>query len=248
MLTRWLEVDPELESRRRESVDWDVKDALLALVVAQVAGLLGSVAILVSAGYSTPEEIESAPLWLLLLTQVPLWLGYGGVTLWATTRKGHGPIVDLGWRFRWPDVPFGLVSGALVQLVAVPVLYIPIRLLAPDQDLSEPARELADRATEPLSVLMLLLITVVGAPVIEELFFRGLLLRSLERRFGSLTAIVGSSVVFGAVHLQWLQLPALVLFGAFCAWLTLRSGRLGPAIWAHVGFNLVTVVVLLLVD
>lgn len=248
MLTRWLAPDPEVEERRRESVDWDLKDALLALVVAQVAALVGSILILYSAGYTTPDEIDAAPLWMLLLTQVPLWLGYGGITLWATTRKGHGPVLDLGWRFRWPDIPFGLVTGALVQLVAVPILYIPIRLLAPDEDLSEPARELADRATEPLSVVMLLLITVVGAPIVEELFFRGLLLRSLERRFGPLTAVVGSSLVFGAVHFQWLQLPALVLFGAVCAWLTLRSGRLGPAIWAHVGFNLVTVLALLLLD
>lgn len=246
MLTSWLAPDPELEERRRESVDWDLKDALLALITAQVLGLLGGVAILVASGRTTPEAIEAAPLWILLATQIPLWLGYGGISLWASTHKGHGPVFDFGWRFRPSDVPFGLAVGVGLQLVALPLLYAPIRLLIPDLDVSEAAKDLTERATEPSAVVALLLITVVGAPVIEELFFRGLLLRSLDRRFGPLTAVLGSAVVFGAVHQQLPQLPALVLVGLVTGWLTLRSGRLGPAVWAHVGFNLTTVVALLL--
>ena len=50
-----------------------------------------------------------------------------------------------------------------------------------------------------------------------------------------------SSVIFGAVHLQPLQFPALVAVGVVFALLTLRSGRLGPAIFAHVAFNAVAV-------
>jgi membrane protease YdiL (CAAX protease family) len=30
----------------------------------------------------------------------------------------------------------------------------------------------------------------------------------------------------------------LIGIGAVLAWLTVRTGRLGPAIWAHVAFNL----------
>ena len=45
-----------------------------------------------------------------------------------------------------------------------------------------------------------------------------------------------------------LSAAALVLFGLVAGWLTLRSGRLGPAIWTHVGFNGVTVLTLLLLD
>ena len=87
-------------------------------------------------------------------------------------------------------------------------------------------------------MVVLFLIIVVLAPVIEELFFRGLLLRALERRFGSGWAIAGSSGLFGLSHVQGIQLPALVMFGAIAAWLTVRSGgRLGPAIFAHIGFN-----------
>jgi membrane protease YdiL (CAAX protease family) len=51
--------------------------------------------------------------------------------------------------------------------------------------------------------------------------------------------------VFGVSHFELLQTPALVLFGVAAGVLYHRSGRLGPAIAAHVGFNMVTVIALL---
>jgi membrane protease YdiL (CAAX protease family) len=44
--------------------------------------------------------------------------------------------------------------------------------------------------------------------------------------------------------LQPLQFPALVLFGVVVGWLVRRYDRLGPAVWAHVGFNVTAAVVL----
>jgi uncharacterized protein len=52
-------------------------------------------------------------------------------------------------------------------------------------------------------------------------------------------------LIFGLSHFELLQLPALVLAGAVFGWLAHRAGRLGPAIAAHVAFNMVTVVALL---
>ncbi|MET0665064.1 MAG: CPBP family intramembrane glutamic endopeptidase, partial [Acidimicrobiales bacterium] len=54
-----------------------------------------------------------------------------------------------------------------------------------------------------------------------------------------------SSLVFAAVHLQLLQFPALALIGLVLGWLTLRTGRLGPATWAHIAFNAVATGILL---
>jgi len=41
-------------------------------------------------------------------------------------------------------------------------------------------------------------------------------------------------------------LPQLFIVGVVLAWVTVRSGRLGPAIFIHSGFNLLAAVVLLL--
>jgi membrane protease YdiL (CAAX protease family) len=93
-------------------------------------------------------------------------------------------------------------------------------------------------------VILLVLIVGIGAPIVEEIFYRGLLQRSIARRFGVWPGIVGSALVFGLSHFQALQLPALVLLGVVLAYITERTGRLGPAIFAHVAFNLITVIFL----
>lgn len=69
--------------------------------------------------------------------------------------------------------------------------------------------------------------------------------------------MVVSAAIFAAVHLTGLDasqllrsaavfLPPLFLLGLILAWLTQRHGRLGPAIFLHSGWNLLSAFVLLL--
>ncbi len=88
--------------------------------------------------------------------------------------------------------------------------------------------------------------------MVEELFFRGLLLRALQRRVGTVGAVVLSSVLFGLAHPQPLEAAALALvmislaaLAVVLATLVVKTGRLGPAILAHAAFNAWTAVQLL---
>jgi membrane protease YdiL (CAAX protease family) len=193
-------------------------------------------------------EARPVPLWLIAVLQAFLWLGLLGAPILAARRKGRGVVEDFGLRARPLDVPVGVVIGVVSQLVLVPGVSVPwILLLGKDLDqLSDSARELADKATDPLGVVLLVLIVVIGAPIVEELFFRGLLQRSLLRRTGPMAAVAISSFVFGLTHFQLLQFPALVAFGAVLGTLAVRTGRLGPGIVAHMSFNAVTVIALVL--
>lgn len=176
------------------------------------------------------------------LLVVPLWAGLLGAIAVAG-RRGFTR-EDLRWGGRPSDVLVGVPIGIVTQLVAVPLLYLPLTLLVDDLDVSEQARRLTDRASG-VGVLVLVLVVVVGAPVVEELFYRGLALAAFERRMSPMPALAASSVLFGAVHLQLLQFPALVMFGAVAGLIAQRSGRILLPIAAHVGFNATTVVVLL---
>ena len=86
---------------------------------------------------------------------------------------------------------------------------------------------------------------VLVAPFVEELYFRGLLLRALWGRMGRVLTVALSAVLFGLAHVQLLQLPALVVFGLVAGTLVVATRRLAPAMWAHAAFNGVTVVQLL---
>ena len=119
---------------------------------------------------------------------------------------------DFGLRAAGGPASSGSASGIGTQLVLLPLLYSPIFELfdMTSDDLAEPARELTDRATDAVGVLLLVLIVGIGAPIVEEMFYRGLLLRSLERRFG--TGLAGVAV--GAVVVRGHPLPAAAVPGA----------------------------------
>ncbi len=146
------------------------------------------------------------------------------------------------------DLWVGGSVGVVLQVVVLPLLYWPILELT-DQtssDLESSARDIIDRAEGPIGVILLVLIVGVGAPVVEEIFYRGLLLGALRKRgMGPAPAIVVTAVVFGVSHFEGLPLPGLVVFGLGAGVLAHRAGRLGPAIAAHVAFNLVSVAALL---
>jgi len=202
--------------------------------------------ILSAGGWGSVGEV---PIWGLALLQIPLWSGYLVVTWLATRTKGNGLVSDLGLRSNALDVPTGLLIGVATQLVLVPLLYFPILWLTgrTTDELSEPARDLASRASGAWSWLLFAVMVGLVAPFVEELFYRGLFIRAMQKRGASTAAtVVGTSLVFAAVHLQVLQFAGLLAFGLVAAALAVRTGRLGAAIWAHIGFNMTSVVTLYL--
>lgn len=225
-------------------------DAAVGWVFAVLAaGLIGSL-IVQAAGYGPGQEksIDDLPMTLIAAQYPPLWLGFVGVPVWAAWTKGRGLVEDFKVRIAAFDL-VGVPLGIVAQLVMVPVVSLPfIWLSGSDADaLSEPARELADKAQagSTIGVVLFALVVIVGAPIAEELFFRGLVLRAVEKRFGTTIGLIGSSVAFGATHLQALQFPALTAAGLLFGWLAVRYDRLGPAILCHMAFNATTVVTLL---
>ena len=81
--------------------------------------------------------------------------------------------------------------------------------------------------------------TVVLAPLCEELFFRGLL-QSMVRRWASPTVAIGvSSVLFGIAHTgdQPQNTPSLIVLGIALGIAYERSGRLWTSIGIHALFN-----------
>ena len=211
------------------------------MVIGMVASVVAAGIVFAIGGYGVDEVM---PLSVVAILQAALWTGLLGVPLWLVVVRGVR-WVDLGWGATFRDAWQGLGIGIATQVAVVPIIYIPVLLMADDLDVSGPARDLVDKASGG-GILLLILAVVVGAPIVEEIFFRGLTLRALEARMRRRTALVVSAFVFGVVHLQFLQFPALLAIGLICGWLAQRDGRIGRAIWAHVGFNAVTVAVLLL--
>lgn len=88
------------------------------------------------------------------------------------------------------------------------------------------------------ALLAVIFLTLLMAPVVEELFFRGFLFGSLRRVMAWPAAAVFAGVVFGAVHLGTpaIFLVPLAVFGGLLCWLYQRTGSLIPGMAVH-AFN-----------
>lgn len=92
-------------------------------------------------------------------------------------------------------------------------------------------------ATDPIYLSS----TIVIAPVIEELLFRGIFVRSLLQRYAPRKVYVYTALVFAIAHLNPYQIPVAFVMGYFLAWLYHHSSSLLPCIWAHMTFNAISV-------
>lgn len=85
--------------------------------------------------------------------------------------------------------------------------------------------------------LATMLLACVIAPVVEEMLFRGIILRGFLRRYGRAQAIWASAALFGMAHLNIYQFGAGLLLGAVSGWLYARSRSLVPCIALHASYN-----------
>ena len=167
-------------------------------------------------------------------------------------RQGTGSIVrDYGLVLRpWPDIPLGIVAGVASQYLLVPVAEAPLLPFVHHlySRLGHPAQSLTGHVFGAGLVFISVLVCL-GSPVIEELFFRGLLMRALlgrledlGPRLGAIVSILLTALVFALAHFEALQFLGLAAFGAVLGYLAWRTGRLGPSIVAHMAFNTVTII------
>ena len=226
-----------------ETLGWNVGH----VVASMVAGLVGSVLMVLIAvglgGHATATTTDTADLWVLALSQVGLWGGLAGGPWLVSRRLGSASLArDFGLVFRRQDVLWALL-GPVLQ-VAISLAYSPF---VSNEEVSKVATDLAARAHgSPWQFALLAVATAVGAPIVEETFFRGMFLRVLRRRLGAVLSMVICGVVFGLFHFEPLQFPALAVFGMIASALAVVTGRLGASIWLHIGFNASTMVALAL--
>ncbi len=75
------------------------------------------------------------------------------------------------------------------------------------------------------------------APVLEEMLFRGIILRSFLSQYTRWQAILGSALLFGFAHLNIYQFVVGLLAGALLGWLYERTRSLIPCIALHAAYN-----------
>jgi len=98
----------------------------------------------------------------------------------------------------------------------------------------------------PSHLLAMIFVTIVVAPVWEEIIFRGALFGYLRTRLPRVFAFVLPALIFAAAHSDTRTFAALLVFALIHNKAYERTGRIGVTIISHALFNLTTVGMVLL--
>ena len=125
--------------------------------------------------------------------------------------------INGGW-LQWKIRPIkeGLLKSISGWLMIMPlVLFIGwlMNEIIGDQGGSNPLLELVLSSDEIIPLFLLLITTVVLAPVFEELVFRGILLPVLVSKVGKASGVLLSALIFALAHLSVGELPPLFVLG-----------------------------------
>jgi membrane protease YdiL (CAAX protease family) len=176
-----------------------------------------------------------------------LFGGMAGSCIVASRVLGTGSIVrDFGWRFRTMDVAWGLV--VLIASVVARVAFALV--VGTDSGTSD---DLRDGLLDHHDVLAVFLVAaLIGAPLFEELVFRGVIQRGLTKLTGKYVAIVAQGLLFGFYHVvgafdlvSVFYVGSLSIIGMVFGIAADRTGRLGPSMLAHFLSNALAMAVLL---
>ncbi len=236
-----IDAEPESgESRERtRRRDWRLggrtvapwRERVLAIaLIALGVGVLGGTALV--------TFVNAA--WAPLAATVLLWVAMLVAIVYAFVRSRPAGLLG----FRAQDLVFGLGIGLLLRLVQG---WVDVATGGTGAFPTYPTIG----GTLPNGWLFNdVIATVVIAPVIEEFFFRGVILVALytllRRPVGKIVAAavaaVASTGIFVLVHalggaLAVDQVISLTVVGLVCASLVLLTGRIWPAVLAHMVYN-----------
>lgn len=207
-----------------------------------VVGVVGGLALALAGRALALPDIG-----ILLLNLAGLWTGLLGACWLASRRYATGGIRrDFGLHFAWPDLGWGLVMSMTARVAGamaiVPFLFGSRRLVGNNTGVYGKVSQSA------WTFAVFGLVAVFGAPVVEELFFRGLLLRSLTSVLGVAPAIGVQAVLFGLAHfspllgLANLSVMTVIAAAGTIFGITAWWRRTGTSAVAHGAFNLVSVI------
>jgi membrane protease YdiL (CAAX protease family) len=170
---------------------------------------------------------------------VQLHIGVGGLVVDAILLGSLVPLkikrrltgTDLGLRAAPAARSVGLVILAFVAYVLVAGLWVAV--VHPRGGVNALANV---KHESTINVALTVFQMAVTAPVVEEIFFRGLLYRSLRNRLSITSAALIAGAMFGLVHITSYPLdtlPVKAAFGVIACLLYERTGSLLPGIGLH---------------
>lgn len=204
------------------TVPWSLADTWLGvgLLILLSIGML----VLVFFGLNKQYMQSAGVLFLELVYLLPVAL----IFAW---RRIHWKYLGFGkFSLKVVGIGCGLLIGGYILILLHNMLLYAFGVDTQGDQISQ----IFDQLQSPV---WFFLVGAVVAPLVEEIFFRGFLFQGFRQRYGWLPAILLSSAIFGAAHLDPVSLIPTFILGCVLAYMYHRSNSVWPGIIFHAAIN-----------
>ncbi len=174
----------------------------------------------------------------------PLQLFLGFIVQWIIILGPAAFIIFKKYKLSWKNLGFTKISAleTAKHVLSAYILYLGITFILssivvysgieiPGYQIQESLAPIFDSSV--ITIGLGVLIVVIAAPIIEEVFFRGLILRPLINKFGLRWGSVLTALIFSVLHFPWQSFIPIFILGMIINSIVIRSKSLWPAIAFH---------------
>ena len=187
------------------------------------------------------QAVEQLPIFQIA-SQFLLYIPWALYMIMTVEGKYRVPF----WRaisWNWPRARWWLIGLGAATLIVLTLLQ---NLLPMPKH--TPFEHLFDR---PRDAYLISIIAVTLGPLLEELFFRGLLYPVLARRMGVVWGIILTALPFGLIHLPqygdaWAVGLVIFLVGVVCGAVRAATKSVAASFLVHVGYNATDMLLMML--
>jgi hypothetical protein len=183
------------------------------------------------------ESVDLGSDWLTVVFAYCVLFGQMAGWCWVFSQLfGTGSLRrDFGLEIRVDDIGWGALAFA--GTMAGRIILLIFLSNEVDDPVRDPGRSIDFKGA---ALVAFGVAAIIGAPIVEELVFRGVLQRGLTKLTGAPIAIVVQGLLFAAYHFvpngenySDFYFGALAIFGIAVGIAAERTGRLGPGMVAH---------------
>lgn len=143
--------------------------------------------------------------------------------LWLRNKRGYGkPVL----RFTLKKTNPTLILWGLILIIATSIVLEPLLELFPSELLDALAGAIGKGGWA-------MIMTVVCAPVLEEILFRGIIQECVTRRYGGVRGVLAAAAIFGLVHFIPQQAINAFFVGIVLGYIYIKTKSLIPVMIIH---------------
>ena len=224
--------------REKASLLWKLWDVLYPTAAIVLCMLIATILGILAAGILTGNPGMDSGELLRKVRGLPLWINVGFYTLILLSQRKQYALDRLRFQTENRGWKRGRLAASCVLAVSLGHLISSGIRISGFSEVFKGYTEQASTAFHGQNLILLILATVILAPLAEELIFRGMTYRRAENYLGALGGALISAGLFGVYHGNMVQFLYAFFMGLLFAALCEKSGSLLPPVLAHGAANL----------